>query len=341
MLLDLLPHAANGRLVHVEGDLGMPTDEFIALVPENTEVIFHICHLEERQKHAARPLTAPGFQPEGAEEHKRVNRHAMDSVIQAAKARPVRRVVYCSSWSSYGRLPAGTDVTEDTRSRAHDLIDPKCCCCCCGPAPSAVPYFESKFELEQQLREALTEGVGSVILQPCTVLGRYGDSGWCTIFGKLLQSGGNMPGLPGSSSFVDVQDLALAFVGAVDIGPGEGESYILGGTNATNLQMQSLMALLVGTPAPTRATPAVVLKTLSKWNEMLLNLKWLRCLRVKPDVIASPWLVAKLTQDQSTDSTKARHILGYRPRPLEQILKRNYDWLVSARVLPLASDKSQ
>ena len=111
----------------------------------------------ERQKHAARPLTAPGFQPEGAEEHKWVNRHAMDSVIQAAKARPVRRVVYCSSWSSYGRLPAGTDVTEDTRSCAHDLIDPKCCCC--GPAPSAVPYFESKFELEQQLREALTEGV--------------------------------------------------------------------------------------------------------------------------------------------------------------------------------------
>jgi nucleoside-diphosphate-sugar epimerase len=57
-----------------------------------------------------------------------------------------------------------------------------------------------------------------------------------------------MPGLPGSSSFVDAEDLALAFANAADAGPGEGEAYIIGGTNDTNLYMQQEMARLVGTP---------------------------------------------------------------------------------------------
>jgi hypothetical protein len=39
----------------------------------------------------------------------------------------------------------------------------------------------------------------------------------------LLESDGGMPGLPGSSSFVDVEDLAEIFVKAASIGPGKGE----------------------------------------------------------------------------------------------------------------------
>jgi hypothetical protein len=39
----------------------------------------------------------------------------------------------------------------------------------------------------------------------------------------LLESDGGMPGLPGSSSFVDVEDLAEIFVKAIDLGPGNGE----------------------------------------------------------------------------------------------------------------------
>jgi hypothetical protein len=100
-----------------------------------------------------------------------------------------------------------------------------------------------------------------------------------------------MPGLPGSSSFVDAQDLACAFATAADAGPGEGEAYILGGTNETNLYMQQEMALLVGTAAPSRAAPAWVLRLLARWNECLLNYPCL-WLRIKPDSIGSPWLVS-------------------------------------------------
>jgi len=335
-MLDQLPHAAHGRLVHVEGDLAYGAD-FVALVPEDTEVIFHICHVEEREKNPDRGLTAPGFQPEGAQEHKQLNRDAMTNVIEAAKARRVHRVVYCSSWSAYGCQPSGTDVNEHTRSLAHAKINAKCCGCCCGPASSPVPYFECKLELEEQLRASLADGVHSVIIQPCSVFGRYGETGWCTIFNKLLQ--GPVPGLPGSSSFVDVQDLASVFVAAVDEGPGDGEAYIIGGTNATNLEMQRQMAMLVDTPAPSRVTPGWVLRGISRWNEMLLGSR-LGCLRIKADVIGSPWLISKMTQDQSAQSAKAQDVLGYRPRPLAEILRRNYDWLVSAELLPQANRKA-
>ena len=136
-----------------------------------------------------------------------------------------------------------------------------------------------------------------MILQPCSVLGRYGEAGWCQIFQRLLESGGRMPGLPGGSSFCDAEDLAAAFVAAASAGPGRGERYVVGGTNASSLEMQRIMAELVGVPAPSRATPPAVLRFLSRWNEVLLHLgPLLRLLRVMPRTIGSPCLVAKITQ---------------------------------------------
>ena len=78
------------------------------------------------------------------------------------------------------------------------------------------------------------------------------QAGWCQIFGRLQHSNGSMPGLPGGSSFCDVQDLAAAFVAAATAGPGRGERYVVGGTNATSLEMQAIMAELVGVPAPSK-----------------------------------------------------------------------------------------
>ena len=156
-----------------------------------------------------------------------------------------------------------------------------------------------------------------MILQPCSVFGRYGEAGWCQIFQKLLESGGRMPGLPGGSSFCDAEDLAAAFVVAATAGPGRGERYVIGGTNASSLEMQRIMAELVGVPAPSRATPPAVLRFLSRWNEGLLHLgPLLRLLRVMPRTIGSPCLVAKITQ-VGRCTNRARQIIGAdgAPRP--------------------------
>ena len=94
------------------------------------------------------------------------------------------------------------------------------------------------------------------------------------------------------------------------------------------------MAHLVGTPAPSRATPEALLNVVARWNECLLTKKILRCLQIKPATIGSPWLVCKITQNQSTQSRAAQDAFGYVPRPLEEILKRNYRWLVEVGSLP-------
>eukprot|EP00750_Incisomonas_marina_P021295 INCI4271.1.p1 GENE.INCI4271.1~~INCI4271.1.p1 ORF type:complete len:114 (-),score=11.87 INCI4271.1:98-439(-) len=97
------------------------------------------------------------------------------------------------------------------------------------------------------------------------------------------------------------------------------------------MTMLSEMAKLVGTPAPTRATPPHLLVALSKWNEMLIRFPWpLHKLRVKPNVIGSPWLIRKIIQNQWTESKAAQRVLNYRPRSLASTLKRNFDWLVSS-----------
>jgi hypothetical protein len=41
-----------------------------------------------------------------------------------------------------------------------------------------------------------------------------------------------------------------------------------------------------------------------------------------------------MTQDQSAASEAAQRTLGYRPRPLRGMLRRNYNWLVDTGRLP-------
>jgi nucleoside-diphosphate-sugar epimerase len=75
-LLTQLPHAkspeegkgsSRTRLTLVAGDLSLPSTTFSTLVPSETEVIFHVCHSQERTFSPARKMSQPGFQPEGGQ----------------------------------------------------------------------------------------------------------------------------------------------------------------------------------------------------------------------------------------------------------------------------------
>ena len=68
----------------------------------------------------------------------------------------------------------------------------------------------------------------------------------------------------------------------------------------------------------------------------LLGVPLLRdVLRIRPTVIGSPWLTCKITQDQTADSEAAIATLGYRPRPLADMLRRNHEWMISVGALSL------
>ena len=192
-----------------------------------------------------------------------------------------------------------------------------------------MPYSSAKAACEDRFRSrTATLGIELVILQPGSIFGPWGEAGWCQLFAKAERDP-KIVGCPGSSTFVDVRDLAGAFVAAADAGPGAGESYIIGGTNASNLKLQHEVARLVGVPAPRGALPPRVLQLLAIWNEAMLRLPTLfHRLRFKPDVIGHPWLVRKLIQDQTAECKKAKEVLGLRPRPLSEMLAQNYAHLV-------------
>ena len=72
--------------------------------------------------------------------------------MAAAAAWRAHRLVYCSSWSAYGRQPAGTVLDERTPRRAAQQL--RGGVGCCGRS-HAVPYFQSKEECEALLRAQL------------------------------------------------------------------------------------------------------------------------------------------------------------------------------------------
>ena len=90
---------------------------------------------------------------------------------------------------------------------------------------------------------------------------------------------------------------------------------------------------MVGYKAPEKSTPVKVIKFLAKLNEFFLNIPCLRCCRIKKKVIGWPLVVGKITQDQTAESLKAQEMLNYKPRPLKDILTRNYEWVVKEGML--------
>ena len=100
-MLDVLPHAS-GSLVHVEGNLCCKPEEFVSLVPRSCEVLYHICHLEEGRKHvdSARKLAVPGFQPEGADKHKKADPNPGPNPNATPKVNPICRstLMHSTMW---------------------------------------------------------------------------------------------------------------------------------------------------------------------------------------------------------------------------------------------------
>ena len=348
LFLDL-PHYSEKKLLSVAGDLSYEEQDFIPLVPPETDVIYHIALMrgDPKNMHPGRKGTMAnvGFVPECQEIVAKLNLHGLQNVIASAKKHSIRRVIFCSTWSSYGVLPEGTMVTESTPSTAKERTVRTGLLSSADWGPwkgrHQASYHYMKYRCEEVLTAAQQDGTinEAVIIQPCSIFGRYGDAAWSSIFFRLQKANGNLPGFPGSSSFCDVEDLADAFVAAATAGPGESEKYIIGGTNEKSITMQKIMAEMVGVPFSGKPLDPGYMRLISRWNEFLLPFKWLWFLRIQAAKIHTPTGVEKMCQDQGTESLAAIKVLGYRTRPLREMLQRNFDWLIASGKLVVDTPK--
>lgn len=246
-----------------------------------------------------------------AQRQTRTNVGGTRAVLAAACAHGVRRFVHTSSVSAYGRQ-------ENVLSEASPLLG----------AQSWINYERSKAIAEQLVREAGARGtIETVILNPAHILGPGDTHNWARLF--LLIDRGRLPGAPpGSGAFADVREVARAQVAAWRSAP-SGARYVLGGEQATFLELVQTIARVLGRKAPTRPLPALVLRAYARVLDTLALLT-----RREPEL--TPQSVAFTCHHLRVDSSAAIRDLDYRITPLATLVDDTCAWLRAEGLLQAA-----
>jgi dihydroflavonol-4-reductase len=225
------------------------------------------------------------------------------SVLEAAKASGVRRVVFTSSAAAVGLRADGRPADE---SVSFNL------------PPERFPYGYSKWQAEQIAPEAAGQDV--VIVNPVIVMGP-GDLNM--ISGSFLKEVKRFGWLtqvtPGGLSVTDVRDVARWHLAAAERGR-SGERYLLGTANYRNREWLDMVADVVGAAHPRGMIPGFSLPAIAA----LIDLA--RSLGIKTPVDSNQ---ARLgARNIHFDFTKAWTELGRPQVDMRQSLRDTYAWYV-------------
>ena len=254
-----------------KAELDQPS-ELAQAMPEAVDAVFHVAGdlswsklSHERQRH--------------------VNVDGTRHVVEAALLRKAKRFVHTSSVAAYGM--GHSFIEEQTKSTAPH---------------SSIGYVRTKWLGEEEVRKGVQKGLPAVILNPAHILGPYDTTGWASVFGVLKR--GQLPGVPpGSASFVHVREVAAAHLAAVSRGR-TGENYLLGGVDATYVEMTAIMGELLGVKVP-RPVPGFVLKTVGLFNDGVSHFT-----RKEPEMTLA--MAQMLSARWRVDCSKAEKGLGLR-----------------------------
>jgi len=232
----------------------------------------------------------------------RTNVEGTRNVVEAALRRGAKKFVHTSSSIVYGLGNPGCDETAPYPGRG-----------------SQFNYMRTKTLAEDEVRNGIARGLDAVLLNPTNVIGRYDRKNWSQLF-RLTVEGKLSRVPPGRSTFCHGTEVARAHLAAVACGR-SGENYLLGGPDATYLEIVKMIGDLTGHPVDPVPLPAGVMRVAAKafdWTSMLTGKEP----RMTPDA------AALLSADTTCRSDKAMRELGYRSPPLHEILEDCYRWLV-------------
>jgi dihydroflavonol-4-reductase len=271
----------------VEGDIG-DRASLAHTLPRKVDAVFHVAgstNLWSRRN----------------AEQDRVNIEGTRNVVEAALAAHVRRLVHTSTIGVYG-LQSGR-IDEGAAQLGRD---------------SWINYQRSKFMAEEEVRAGAARGLHAVIMNPSSIIGRYDRASWARMI--LLIHAGKLPGVPpGAVSFCHAGEVARAHIAAAEHGE-RGENYLLGGADASFLELARMIGEVIGKRVPARATPAWLLRTLAAAGSALASITG-RQPTLTPETVA---LVSRRLQ---CDCSKAMRRLGYRPVTLRTMVEESCGWL--------------
>lgn len=226
------------------------------------------------------------------------------SVLRAARARGIRRVVVTSSILAFE--PTSEPVLLDEDSAVATSVE--------------TSYVRAK---AGALRIARDSGVSVVTVHPGMILGardrKPTGTGQLVLDYLRMPPSVTMPLFPGGLNFVGVDDVVTGHLLAMERGrPGEG--YVLGGDNWSYADFYKKLFELAGLAAPGAEigrSRALLFALFAEW--------------VARSRGARPGITRALVRDFAgkylfVTSAKAERELGYRPRPAEEALYRSIEW---------------
>jgi nucleoside-diphosphate-sugar epimerase len=233
----------------------------------------------------------------------RVNVAGTRNVVGAALERRARRFVHTSSISAYGLQRGRIDESAPQLGRV-----------------SPVNYQRSKYFAEEAVRAGIGRGLQAVILNPAAILGRYDTRNYARLVTLIAR--GRLPGVPpGSLSFCHAREVAQAHVAAAERGR-PGENYLLGGTDASLLELVRAIGEALSRPVPRRATPAWALRALAALGALGARFTG------RPPTL-TPEAARMVTREVFCDCSKAVRELGFRAVPLREMVSDCVGWLAA------------
>ncbi len=231
------------------------------------------------------------------------------SLMEAALAAGVERVVYTSSVATLGWRTDGKVADETTPSTLADMIG---------------HYKRSKFLAEAVVRDLVqARGLPAVIVNPSTPVGPHDVKPTPT--GRMIieAASGRMPAYVDTGlNIVHVDDVARGHLLAEQKGH-VGERYILGGENLTLGEILRLVANLVGRRPPNIQVPAALV-----WPVAVVEETIGRLFGREPFATREGLRMAR--HKMFFSSTKAERELGYDPRPAREGLADAIAWFRQA-----------
>ena len=242
----------------------------------------------------------------------RTNVEGTRTVMQAAVAARVERVVYTSSVATLAQRGDGQPADE-----AQLLSE----------AEAVGAYKRSKVAAERLVYSMIDQSaLPAVIVNPSTPIGARDIRPTPTGRMVLAAAAGRVPGFVDTGlNLVHVEDVALGHVAALERGV-VGERYILGGQNVMLADMLRSIALLVGRRPPRLKLPRRPLYPVARAAEMIAGLTGKEPLLTLDGLRMS-------TRRMFFTSAKAERELGFRARPYEEGLRDGIAWFREAGYL--------
>jgi len=237
-------------------------------------------------------------------EQTRCNVDGTRAVCEVSLEKGARRLVHTSSIAAYGFHDGPIDESTPQRSTT-----------------SWINYLRTKGLAEVEVRRAIGHGLDAVIVNPANIMGPYDLHNWSSTI--YLAHSGRLPAAPpGGGSFCHVAEVARAHIAAWERAA-TGSNHLLGGADASYLELIGEVGRVVGRKVPTAATPAWRLRWLARLLAALSALSGRRP-KLTPEV-------AELScRGMYCRSDTAERELGYRPVALRAMIEDCHRWMRDA-----------